>query len=231
VRSIGKHLLIELSGDLVLRTHMRMSGSWHVYRPGERWYRGRSAMRIVIGTQEYVAVAFDVPVAEFLTGPAMRAHAELGRLGPDLLGDRYDAREALARLRALGGAAIADALLDQRAVAGVGNVFKSEVLFLCRVNPAVRVGALSDETLRAIVGRARTLLAANVTDTSRDGIGTYAGLRRTTRRSDPGARLWVYGRRGQPCRQCGTPVASAKQGVEARVTYWCPNCQAFGEQV
>jgi len=236
VEARGKHLLMWFSGGpggeaLVLRTHMRMSGSWHIYRVGESWRRPASQARIVIGTAAWVTVAFTVAEAEFVAAGDIDRHARLRRLGPDLLSPDFDADAAVSNLRALGALPIGEALLRQHAVAGAGNVFKSEVLFLCRVNPAVRVSALSDETLRAIVGRARTLLAANVTDTSRDGIGTYAGLRRTTRRSDPGARLWVYGRRGQPCRQCGTPVASAKQGVEARVTYWCPNCQAFGEQV
>ena len=225
VRSVGKHLLIEFDRDLLLRTHMRMSGSWHIYRPGERWYRGRSAMRIVIGTQEYVAVAFDVPVAEFLTGPAMRAHAELGRLGPDLLGDRYDAREALARLRALGGAAIADALLDQRAVAGVGNVFKSEVLFVCGLEPFRSVGSLDDRQVARVLDVARELLRANVVAPSCPTASGRRGARTTTRMMNPGAPLWVYGRSGRPCRRCGTPISYRRQGPNARGTYWCPRCQ------
>jgi endonuclease-8 len=231
VEARGKHLLVWLSGvpggdALVLRTHMRMSGSWHIYRTGEGWRRSASQARIVIRTAAWTAVAFSVAEAEFIAAGHLERHARLRRLGPDLLSPDFDAAAAVANLRALGPLSIGEALLRQHAIAGAGNVFKSEVLFLCRVNPTTKVAVLTDRALHAVVDRARALLAANVTDASRGGIVTFTGLRRTTRRSDPGARLWVYGRGGQACRACGTPIASFKQGGEARVTYWCPSCQS-----
>jgi endonuclease-8 len=215
VRSLGKHLLVHFSGDLVLRTHMRMSGSWHVYRPGERWQRPRAAMRIVISTSEYVAVAFDVPVAEFLTEARLARHSGLRALGPDLLADSFSVPAALERLRARPDGTIAETLLDQRVMAGVGNVFKSEALFVAGVRPLRLVSALSDEEVGRVVEAARTLMRANV----------HRGGRRTTRMMNPNAMLWVYGRGGRPCRRCGTPIESCKQGVDARGTYWCPRCQ------
>jgi endonuclease-8 len=231
VEARGKHVLMRLSpppggGDaVVLRTHMRMSGSWHVYRPGEAWFRPARQARVVIGTAAFVAVAFNVADAEFIRAADLDRHATLRGLGPDLLGPGFDAARAVSNLRALGALPIGEALLRQHAVAGAGNVYKSEVLFLCGVHPGTPVADLSDARLEAIVDRARTLLAANAGDEADGHIVTYRGLRRTTRRADPGARLWVYGRGGQPCRTCGTPIASTKQGAAARVTFWCPGCQ------
>ena len=232
----GKHHLIWFSGDLILRTHMRMQGSWHIYRPGERWQRPHSDMRIVIGTPEYEAVAFTVPVAEFTTDEELTRDPAVRGLGPDLVADDFDADEAVKRIAALAAVAdadsdvaIGDALLDQRGVAGIGNIFKSETLFVARVDPFTRVATLSPEVLARLVATARRLMRANVNDefptseapTSKT---TYAG-RRTTGRSDPSARLWVYGRAGRPCRRCGTPISRRKQGADARTTYWCERCQ------
>jgi endonuclease VIII len=225
VHSVGKHLLIEFSGGLHLRTHMRMHGSWHVYRPGERRRRARVAMRIAIATDQFVAVAFDVPVAEFLTARELERHDELRALGPDLLDDRFDAGEAVRRLRALPDAQLAGVLLNQRVMAGVGNVFKSEVLFVAGLDPFRLTGSLTDEQVARLIAVARELLRANVIDATRVGAATRGGYRRTTRRADPGARLWVYGRSGKPCRRCGTPIEYRKQGADARGTYWCPTCQ------
>ncbi len=225
VRAAGKHCLMEFSGDLVLRTHMRMSGSWHVYRPGERWQRAPSGMRVLVAVPDFVAVAFDVPVAEFETARSLVRDGPLRRLGPDLLAETFDAAEALRRLRERDAWPVGEALLDQRAVAGAGNVFKSEVLFLAGVHPERPVGGLSDAQLGEILELARRLLRANVTDASGDGIVTYTGLRRTTRRADPSARLWVYGRRGEPCRRCAAPVEMRKLGEDARSTFFCPRCQ------
>ena len=225
VRSVGKHLLIELSGDLVLRTHMRMHGSWHLYRPGERWQRPRSAMRVVLETSDFQAVAFDVPVAEFRTARELARDPAVVSLGPDLLGEGFDEAEAVRRLRARGALNIGDALLDQRALAGMGNVFKSEVCFAGRVHPFTPVSALDDDTLLGLVLTARSFLAANVLESSGGRMVTYTGLRRTTGRGDPSARLWVYGRVGEPCRVCGERIVLERRGPEARSTYLCPRCQ------
>ena len=228
VEARGKHVLMWLSApspvqsgaSLVLRTHMRMHGSWHIYRPGERWQRPRHEMRIVLATAPYVAVAFTVPVAEFVEAAAIERGGPVAELGPDLLSDTFDAAEAVARLQARGDLEIADALLDQRAVAGIGNVFKSEILFAARVSPFTRVQALDATTLARIVAIAVRQLRANVGEA-----GAAAGGRTTTNRLDPSARLWVYSRRGLPCRRCGTPIQRATQGPDTRSTYWCERCQ------
>ncbi len=225
VEARGKHLLMFFSGGLVLRTHLRMSGSWHLYRPGESWQRPRAEARIEIATARFVAVGFNVPVAEFVATDKVDRHPELARLGPDLLAPAFDEPEALRRIRAVPARGIAEALLDQSAVAGIGNVFKSEVLFLCGVHPDAAVGWLGDETLRRILDTGRRLLAANVLPSSGEAIVTYHGPRRTTGRSDAAARLWVYGRAGAPCRRCGAAIELAKRGLNARLTFWCPRCQ------
>ena len=225
VEARGKHLLIWLSGDLVLRTHMRMHGSWHIYRPGERWMRPHRDMRIVLETREIHAVAFNVPVAEFETAGSLARTPALRALGPDLLDDELVPAEAVQRIAERGEMDIADALLDQSALAGIGNIFKSEVLFAGRVNPFLKVRDVSRHDIERLVTIAAKFLRANVADGASGGIATYSGLRRTTGRSDPGARLWVYGRGGKPCRRCGTPVSRMKQGPHARSTYWCARCQ------
>jgi endonuclease VIII len=223
VTSRGKHLLIWFSGNLVLRTHMRMNGSWHIYRPGERWRRPRHEMRIVIGAGDYEAVAFTVPVAEFVAASAV--DRELADVGPDPLAADFDPSSAVSRLRARGEMEVAEALLDQSAIAGIGNIYKSEILFACGVNPFVRVADLPDDAVERVVAMAVRLMRANVVEGSSAAIVTYTGLRRTTGRSDSSARLWVYGRGGKPCRRCGTPVSHARQGAHARSTYWCDTCQ------
>jgi len=226
VESRGKHLLIWFSGDLVLRTHMRMNGSWHIYRPGERWQRPRRDMRIVIETATMHAVAFTVPVAEFLTSRELLDHDLVAELGPDPLSDTFRADDAIARMQSQGDTDIADVLLDQRVIAGIGNVFKSEVLFGARINPFAPVSQLTREQLQAIVDVATRFMRANVGAAASGSIATYGGMRRTTGRADPSARLWVYGRGGQPCRRCGTPISRQKQGPYARSTYWCARCQS-----
>lgn len=223
--SMGKHLLIDFSDDLTLRTHMLMSGSWHLYRPGERWYRSRRDMRVVIGTDAFIAVAFNVPIAEFFKTSQMKREAPLRGLGPDLLAPEFDFDEAAARIRGRANQEIAIVILTQRVVAGIGNVFKSELLFLAGVNPFDPVQLVTSEEIAKILELGRKLLGVNVLDGAGDQIVTYTGFRRTTGRSDPGERLWVYGRRGKPCRRCGTPIEYRKQGIDARSTYWCPSCQ------
>jgi endonuclease VIII len=216
VSAAGKHLLIRFSEGLVLRTHMRMNGSWHLYRPGEPWQRPRRDMRVLVATTGFVAVGFNIPVAEFVKSARLHRHADLARLGPDLLAGTFDAAEAVRRLRGHAGI-VSDAILDQRVMAGAGNVFKSEVLFACRVNPFTPVAHLDEPALATIVAATRRLLNANVSP------GTVG--RRTTGRLDPRERLWVYGRAGRPCRRCGTPIQSRRHGPAARRTYWCPACQ------
>jgi endonuclease-8 len=225
VEARGKHLLVWFSGSLVLRTHMRMHGSWHIYRPHERWQRPRHSMRIVLETADMHAVAFDVPVAAFATPDALEQTWQLRELGPDPLTDGFIPEDAAQRIRARGDVEIGDVLLDQTAIAGIGNVYKSEVLFAGRVNPFVKVRELQPDAVDRLVATAMKFMRANAADGAPAAIETYRGLRRTTGRHDRGARLWVYGRAGKPCRICGGPISRRRQGPHARSTYWCPRCQ------
>lgn len=242
VSAAGKHILMRFSarpqvdgvqdrtpspkgGTLVLRTHMKMNGSWHIYRAGDTWQRPRRDMRVIVATREFEAVGFNVPVAEFLDDRGLARQADLRLMGPDLLAETFDTHDALRRFRARPTLSIADALLNQRIVAGAGNVYKSEVLFLCGINPFAAVAEVGDDAVLSILSTARKHLHANVADPTA-AIVTYRGLRRTTRRDDPAERLYVYGRGGKPCRTCGTPIEARAQGANARLTYWCPRCQA-----
>jgi endonuclease-8 len=224
VAAAGKHMLMTLSGGVVLRTHMRMNGSWHIYRPGERWQKSPRAMRIVLETSDWVAVAFNVYVAEFVRTDQLHRHRPVATLGPDLLGN-FDAAHALLRVRQQGARAVHEVLLDQRVMAGIGNVYKSEILFLSGLHPDTPADVVPDEDWQRLMRLARTLLEANIAKSSGQGIETYRGLRRTTGRMNAEERLWVYSRGGRPCRKCGTRIASRKDGDDARVTYWCPVCQ------
>jgi endonuclease-8 len=222
VEALGKNLLIRFDNGLEVRTHLRMNGSWHRYRPGERWRRPPGRARLVIEVPGAVAVCFDAPVVELLEQRAEALHPALGRLGPDLLAPDFGAEEALRRLRDPSRAAmtVAEALLDQRALAGIGNVYKSELLWIERVSPFVAVADLDDATITRLVASARRLLLENVKSTH--------GPERVTTRGDRGAPgpLYVYGRTGRPCRRCRTPIASQQQGSDLpRTTYWCPACQ------
>ena len=223
VESLGKNLLIRFDNGLEVWTHLKMNGSWHRYRPGEAWRRPPARARLVIEVPGAVAVCFDAPVVELLEQRAEALHPSLGRLGPDLLAPDFDAAEALRRLRDPARAAvpIAEVLVDQRAVAGIGNVYKSEVLWLERVAPGARVADLDEPTLARLVATARRLLLSNA-DRSRgpERVTTTGADRRAL------GSLYVYGRTGRPCRRCGTPISSILQGRELpRTTYWCSRCQ------
>ncbi len=203
----GKNLIIDFSGGLHLRTHMRMNGSWHIYRSGERWRRPRDEMRIVIGTDHFVAVGFSIPVAEFHDTRGLERQEDLRRIGPDLLRDHFDIDDAVRRVRQRAEAEIANVLLNQRVVAGIGNIYKSESLFLSGINPFMKAGAIPDADLKRLLNIARKVLRSRV--------------RTDAREYDP----WVYMRSGKPCRRCGTKIKTKKQGEDARTTYWCPKCQ------
>jgi endonuclease-8 len=226
VESRGKWLLIHFSGGGTLATHMLMSGSWHIYRPGERWQKPASHMRIVIENSDYVAVGFTVPVAEMHTAQSLARNRKIPRSEIDVLSEAFDAAAAARRLLAHREEELADVLLHQEVLAGVGNVFKSEICFVTGLNPFCKVAALNAEQVDGVIAAARELLAANVLEDSGDAIVTYGGRkRRTTHESDPSASLWVYDRKGEPCRRCGELICKRMQGPEARVTFWCPRCQ------
>lgn len=217
VTARGKHLIIEFTGNLFLRSHLRMNGSWHIYRPGERWMRRRSDMRVVIETDAFVAVGFGLPVAEFHTAESLVRAPDIRRLGPDLLAAEFDLEAAVQLVRARADQEIANVLLNQTVVAGIGNVYKSEVLFICGVSPFASVLTLSDEQIARMLTTARKLLRHNV-ERGNGGRETRSSLGRDRH-------LWVYGRRDQPCRKCGTRIDYRKQGIDVRGTYWCPRCQ------
>jgi endonuclease VIII len=225
VEATGKWMRMNLSGGLVLLTHMLMSGSWHIYRPGEAWQRRRLDMRIVVKTEKIWAVAFNVPIAEFHTADTLRRREGFKSLGQNVLAADFDPAQSVAILRARGDLPVGEALLTQSIMAGLGNVFKSEVCFACGIHPFRRMDTLSADELSCLVNTARKFLLANVAETSGDQIVTYTGMRRTTGRTNSEERLWVYARRNQSCRKCGALIESRKQGEDARTTFWCPACQ------
>jgi endonuclease-8 len=226
VESRGKWLLIHLSGGSTLATHMLMNGSWHLYRIGERWQKPSRDMRIVLENRDYQAVAFTVPVARIYTAQALARETRIPSPGFDVLSEGFDPARAAARLRACAGEEVGDVLLHQAVLAGVGNVFKSEICFVESVNPFRLVSGLNDDEVAALIRTAKRLVAANVLEDAADRIVTYRGQqRRTTDRSDPRESLWVYGRSGEPCRRCGNSIRRRMQGPDARVTFWCQTCQ------
>ena len=182
-------------------------------------------MRVLIHTAKIDAVGFKVPIAEFHTSDSLRRRRNFSQLGPQVLAADFDDAEVLRRLRGQPEQEVGPALLLQSNLAGLGNVFKSEVCFACGIHPFRKIATLSIQELSCVVATARRFLLANVTETSGEQIVTYTGLRRTTARTDREASLWVYGRRGEPCRRCGTAIESRKQGMDARTSFWCPVCQ------
>lgn len=223
--SQGKWLLMYFTGDLILATHMLMKGSWHIYRPGERWQRGSSQMRIRLDVQDVVAVAFNVQTAHFYTEATLIRNSAIPKLGPDLLQNDFSLAEAKRRVREHPGEEIANTLLRQKVVAGIGNVYKSEVCFLCKVSPFRLVKDVSEEELTCLLERAQQLLKANVNEKIVGEKENITGQRRTVSSLDPDRRLWVYERVGKPCRRCGETIQLRKQGTDARLTFWCPECQ------
>ncbi|UQX03292.1 DNA-formamidopyrimidine glycosylase family protein [Streptomyces sp. RerS4] len=214
----GKHLLARIEGGLTLHSHLRMDGAWHVFAAGQKWHGGPAhEIRAVLATADATAVGYRLPVLELLrTSDEARV---VGHLGPDLLGPDWDPARAAANLLADPERPLGEALLDQRNLAGIGNVYKAELCFLAQVTPWTAVGALPDPpaTLPRLASAAQRLLAANIGDTGR------RGHRNTTGSLRPGQELFVYGRAHRPCLRCGTPIREAPQ--DDRPTYWCPRCQ------
>ena len=211
----GKHMLIRLADERTLRTHFRMDGSWHIYRPGTKWRGGPAYdIRIVLATDEWECVGYRLHDVEIV--PTADEDRLVGHLGPDVLGPDWDLEEALRRLRERPDEQIGVAILDQRNLAGIGNLYKVESLFLVGVHPWARVADVPD--LAALVERARTLMLANRHHPEQSTTGD-------TRR---GQDHWVAGRKGRPCRRCRTPILLGEQGpaTQERVTWWCPKCQA-----
>jgi endonuclease VIII len=205
----GKHLFIRFDGDLTLHSHLRMTGSWGVYRRGQRWRRSPRRAWLVIRTEDHEVVQFDGPVLELMTESRTRFDRRLAGLGPDVLAPELDEGRLLRRLREDDQTrGLGDALLDQRNLAGVGNVWKSEGCFAARLDPWRPLASLGDDELLAGVREIRRLMQASV-----EGGGHARALR-------------VYERAGRPCPRCETPVEARGQGDDNRTTYWCPGCQA-----
>lgn len=211
VEARGKHLLIHFAGGLTLRTHMKMTGSWHLYRDGERWRKGAHLARAVVGADSgWVTVCFQAPVVETYHRD-LGEPAPLASLGPDLTTPDPDLDLAVSRAQLLDPATqVGDVLLDQRVASGIGNVYKSDVPWLHGINPFDDLDAVGLDRLRAMYQTSNRLLVANL---GRSNRVTYRNG------------LAVYGRQGQPCPRCGAPVGIRRQGSMARSTYWCPACQ------
>ena len=208
VEAVGKHLLVTFDDGTVLHTHLRMTGSWHLYERGERWRKPAHLARVVIRTATHDAVCFNAPVVRTTTGGT----DAVDHLGPDLCTPDADLDAVVERMARIPepGTTIAEVLLDQRVAAGIGNVYKSEVLWAEGLDPHTPVEAVPQEVRRRVVETAARLLRANLTT-----------VRRTT---VPGG-LAVYRKARRPCRRCGTPIRMARWGEQARSTYWCPRCQ------
>ena len=216
VAARGKHILMRFAGGLTLHSHLRMDGSWRIAGAGAATgvpRRDEHQIRALVGTPQWLAVGLRVHDLRLL---ASTDEGELvGHLGPDLLGPDWDADDALARLSAQPQTAIGDALLDQRNLAGIGNLYKAEVLFMAGVNPWVPVNAVPK--LDRVVDTAHRLLRRNRDHPEQSTTGLLGR----------GQQHWVYLRSGRPCRRCGTLIAHARQGVPPRdrETWWCPTCQ------
>jgi len=208
VDPVGKHLLMRFSGGWTLHSHMRMTGSWHLYRTGERWKRPGHLARVVLQFGDREAVCFSAPVVDLVR----EGRAPVAHLGPDVLADDFPLDVAVARARAVGPVALGELLLDQRVCCGIGNVYKCEALWELRLDPWRSSGELGDDELARLFEVARAAMRENV---SRAAPRSFGGR--------PGA---VHGRRGRPCPRCGARVEANPQGQDARMTYWCPTCQA-----
>jgi endonuclease-8 len=214
----GKHLFIEFDQSWLLRSHLGMRGSWHAYAAGEPWQKPPRQASIVLDIGERLFVCFNALEVEFLRNTGVRRRAFDAALGPDLLGDRLDIETILRRARELGDPdmPVADVLLSQRIASGIGNVYKSEVLFLEACHPATPLARMADAQLAALYRQASRLLRRN----------RHGGPRVTRWVNDAAGRLWVYGRTGQHCLRCDDLIRSAKLGSRQRSTFWCPRCQS-----
>jgi endonuclease-8 len=212
VVACGKHLLTRVAGGVTVHTHLRMDGAWRI-RPAADRITPSHRIRLILANDTWQAVGYQLGIVEIL--PTARESTVVGHLGPDLLGPDWDPAEAARRLASQPARPVGEALLDQRNLAGIGNLYKAETLFLQGIDPWRPAGAVAD--LGALVSTAQRLLDANK---ERAGQVTTGSWRR-------GEETWVYGRAGRPCRRCGTPVRSAEQGSDRdeRITYWCPQCQ------
>jgi endonuclease VIII len=204
VESRGKHLLLHFE-DLVLHSHLGMSGSWQVHRRGERWRKPAAAAWVVLSAEKMEAVQFGGPTLRVLSAAQLRRDPQLARLGPDVLAPDFDAGRVVGTLHRAPERQLGDALLDQRLLAGIGNIFKSEACFAAGLSPWQPLADLSEDELLDVLAATRRLMRESA--------------------ADGRPRPAVYRRAGRPCPNCGTPIAAGGQGDANRRTYWCPRCQ------
>lgn len=216
VNAQGKNLLIRFDDGRVLHTHLKMRGSWHVYRPGERFQRPEHQARVILEVSDALAVCFAAPTVRLLSSHAALNDPYLNGLGPDLIPEQFDLEKAVAGVRALNELSLGEALMTQTALSGIGNIYKSETLFLCRLDPFQAVSEVDAATLTRVVLAARDLLRKNAQPNAQPRTTTTV----------LGGRYWVYRRSGEPCRVCGTTIRMRRQGALHRSTYFCPKCQS-----
>lgn len=224
VEARGKHLLMHLSLGGAIHSHMGMTGSWHIYRPGEPWRKPAHFASLELAIQRPAAahaaerdlavICFSPKLLELLTTDQLRTHAHLRRLGPDLLAAQFDVPDAVARFRNHSALPLGEAVMNQTIVSGIGNVYKSDLLFLMGFDPFAPVEQFTDAELAAMIAKARGLMKRNLT-----------GAPRQTRFQGDGRRLWAYGRSGEECFKCGAIIQLRRQGEAGRTTCWCPQCQ------
>jgi endonuclease VIII len=228
VDAVGKHLLITFPGEptFVLRTHMRMTGSWHVYSASDVWQRPRRQARVILEAGDHLAVCFNAPIIDLLADSTGREGTAIsdavGHLGPDILADPFDVQRAYERARARsesGQRAIGEVLLDQRIVAGIGNIYRCESLFAESISPWRLLSSIDDDALVRLLLGAERLMKANLGPV----VSRNFGIDR--RPPTEGGVTWVYRRAQKPCLTCGTLILSRAQGDQARTAYWCPSCQ------
>lgn len=207
----GKHMLTRTDAGMTLRTHFKMEGRWVLYRPQDKWSGPSHEIRVVLQTEEWIAVGYMLAMVELL--PTAKEHEAVGHLGPDILGSDWDLQEAVRRIRRRPEVTIAEALLDQTNVAGIGNLYKNESLFLKGIDPTTPVSDVAD--LEEVLGLAQRLMRLN----------TRHAVQTTTGDSRKGHEWWVMERPGHPCYRCGSLIEFANHGTPARLSYWCPHCQ------
>lgn len=210
----GKHMLIALDDGRAIHSHLGMTGSWHVYRPGEAWQKPEKNARLVLEVPGFVVICFTPMVLELCSRTALRRHQFINNLGLDLLAPEIDISDILARFRQHNATPIGEAVMNQTIVCGIGNIYKSELLFLSNINPFAPVSSLTDDTIYNLLELARDLMRQNLQEPHR-----------TTRYQGDGHRLWVYPRTGEPCFLCGAMIQVRRQGDLGRTTYWCARCQ------
>jgi endonuclease VIII len=215
VEARGKHLLMHLSTGDVIHSHMGMTGSWHIYRPGQPWRKPEHYAALFLSINDLEVICFSPKQLELLTADQFRRHEHIHQLGPDVAASReFDVDEAIRRFRTRNSVPLGEAVMNQRLVCGIGNIYKSEVLFIMGFDPFAPLQRYSDDELRRMLQKARALMVRN----------NY-GPRRTTRFGSDAGRMWVYNRSGTPCPKCGAEIRLRRQGEAGRTTCWCPECQ------